>query len=79
MVDGRVLGTLEADDRVRIVRSDARFQMVEVRGQSYYRTLRDKLGWGGQIRKTVAEATPAACSTAARHSACDLVARKQLS
>ena len=50
MVDGRVLGTLEPDDRVRIVRSQARFQMVEVRGQSYYRTLREKLGWGGQIR-----------------------------
>jgi hypothetical protein len=24
--------------------------MVEVRGQSYYRTLHDKLGWGGQLR-----------------------------
>jgi NAD+ kinase len=50
VVDGRVLGKLEPDDRVRIVRSKARFQMVEVRGQSYYRTLHDKLGWGGQIR-----------------------------
>jgi len=51
VVDGRVLGRLEAGDRVRIVRSEARFQMVAVRGQSYYRTLHDKLGWGGQIRK----------------------------
>jgi NAD+ kinase len=50
VVDGRVLGTLEANDRVRIVRSKARFQMIEVRGQSYYRTLHDKLGWGGQIQ-----------------------------
>jgi NAD+ kinase len=50
VADGRVLGTLEAADRVRIVRSEARFQMVVVRGQSYYRTLRDKLGWGGQMR-----------------------------
>jgi NAD+ kinase len=50
VVDGRVLGTLKAGDRVRIVRSKARFQMVEVRCQGYYRTLRDKLGWGGQIR-----------------------------
>jgi NAD+ kinase len=50
VVDGRVLGRLEPRDRVRIVRSQARFQMVEVRGQSYYRTLHDKLGWGGQIR-----------------------------
>jgi NAD+ kinase len=48
--DGRVLGTLQANDRVRIVRSSACFQMIEVGGQSYYRTLREKLGWGGQIR-----------------------------
>jgi NAD+ kinase len=50
VVDGRVLGTLEAEDRIKIVRSAARFQMVEVRGQAYYRTLHDKLGWGGQLR-----------------------------
>jgi NAD+ kinase len=50
VADGRVLGTLRPADRVRIVRSKARFQMVEVRGQSYYRTLHDKLGWGGQIQ-----------------------------
>jgi NAD+ kinase len=50
VVDGRVLGRLEAGDRVRIARSEARFQMVAVRGQGYYRTLHDKLGWGGQLR-----------------------------
>ncbi len=50
-VDGCVLGTLESDDRVRIVRSAAMFQTVEVRGQSYYRTLREKLDWGGQLKK----------------------------
>jgi NAD+ kinase len=50
VVDGRVLGTLEPNDRVRIVRSEASFRMVEVRGQSYYSTLHDKLGWGGQLR-----------------------------
>ena len=50
VVDGRVLGTLQAADRVRIVRSEARFKMVVVRGQSYYRRLREKLGWGGQLR-----------------------------
>lgn len=50
MVDGRVLGTLEPLDRVRIVRSQAMFETVEVRGQSYYRTLREKLGWGGQLK-----------------------------
>lgn len=50
VVDGRVLGTLEPDDRVRIIRSAAMFQTVEVHGQSYYRTLREKLGWGGQLK-----------------------------
>ena len=50
VVDGRVLGQIQADDRVRIVRSQAMFQTVEVRGQSYYRTLREKLGWGGQLK-----------------------------
>jgi NAD+ kinase len=50
VVDGRVLGKLRPEDRVRIVRSEARFQMIEVSGQGYYRTLREKLGWGGQIR-----------------------------
>jgi NAD+ kinase len=50
VVDGRVLGRLQSEDRIRIVRSKARFQMVQVRGQGYYRTLHDKLGWGGQLR-----------------------------
>jgi NAD+ kinase len=50
VVDGRVLGQLEPHDRVRIVRSEARFQMVAVQGTSYYRRLHEKLGWGGQIR-----------------------------
>jgi NAD+ kinase len=50
VVDGRVLSTIESDDRVRVVRSSARFQLVEVAGQSYYSRLRDKLDWGGQLR-----------------------------
>src|SRR3954453_8239104 len=52
VVDGRVLGKLEPRDRVKIVRSKAQFQMLEVCGQAYYRTLHDKLGWGGQLRKS---------------------------
>jgi NAD+ kinase len=50
VVDGRVLCTLSAEDRVKVVRSEARFQTIEVVGQSYYRTLHDKLGWGGQLK-----------------------------
>src|SRR6185503_9952591 len=52
VVDGHVLGKIEAADRIKIVRSKARFRMVEVRGHTYYRTLHDKLGWSGQIRTT---------------------------
>jgi NAD+ kinase len=50
VVDGTVARQLAAGDRVRIVRSDASFKMVEVAGQSYYQTLREKLGWGGQLK-----------------------------
>lgn len=50
VADGRVLGPLTAADRVQIVRSEAQFQLIEVHDQGYYRTLHDKLGWGGQLR-----------------------------
>ena len=49
VVDGRELCTLQAGDRVRIERSRASFKLVEVPGHSYYRTLREKLGWGGRM------------------------------
>jgi NAD+ kinase len=51
VVDGRVMCTLTAKDRVRVQRASATFKMIEVGGQGYYRTLREKLGWRGQIRK----------------------------
>jgi NAD+ kinase len=51
VVDGRVLCRLESQDRVRIVRAVPRFKLVEVAGHSYYRTLREKLGWGGRVRR----------------------------
>ena len=49
VVDGQVIDTLSSGDRIRIRRSTARFQLVEVLGQSYYRTLREKLGWSGRL------------------------------
>ncbi len=49
VADGRTLGALEPGDEVRIARSESRFQMVSLTGHSYYRTLREKLGWGGRI------------------------------
>ena len=50
VVDGSPVCRLTADDRVHIERSTAEFQLVEVAGHTYYRTLREKLGWGGQLK-----------------------------
>jgi NAD+ kinase len=50
VADGRVLCTLERADRVRVERAVPRFQLVSAPGHSYYRTLREKLGWGGRLR-----------------------------
>ncbi|WP_153556496.1 NAD(+)/NADH kinase [Roseimaritima sediminicola] len=47
VVDGRVLGTIEAGDRVQVRRAKPVFKMLHVPGQNDYRTLREKLGWGG--------------------------------
>jgi NAD+ kinase len=50
VVDGFELCGLAADDRVRVERATPKFKLVEVPGRSYYRTLREKLGWGGRLR-----------------------------
>lgn len=50
LVDGKVIQQVTADDRIRIERSTAQFQLVETPGRGYYRTLRDKLGWGGRLQ-----------------------------
>lgn len=49
VVDGAVLATLQPNDRVRVQRAEATFRLVEAPGHSYYRTLREKLGWGGRL------------------------------
>ena len=49
VIDGRVLGPLRPHERLRVCRAAATFKMVECAGQSYYRTLREKLGWGGSL------------------------------
>jgi NAD+ kinase len=50
VLDGKVMAHLKSGDRVRIARSSATFKLLEIPGQGYYRTLREKLGWGGQLR-----------------------------
>jgi NAD+ kinase len=51
VVDGRVVAALQRGDRLRIESSPARFKLISGKGHSYYRTLRDKLGWGGQFKQ----------------------------
>ncbi len=49
VIDGPAVHKLLAGDRVRVERAEPRFKLVEVPGHGYYRTLREKLGWGGQL------------------------------
>jgi len=56
VVDGRVLCTLQTGDRVRVEKAKAQFKLVSGPGHSYYRTLREKLGWGGRLRISDKEA-----------------------
>jgi NAD+ kinase len=49
VADGRVLCRLTEADRVRVERAAPKFQMIEAAGHSYYRTLREKLGWSGRL------------------------------
>jgi NAD+ kinase len=51
VVDGRVLCALQPGDRVRVEQAAARFKLVTAPGHSYYRTLREKLGWGGRLKR----------------------------
>jgi NAD+ kinase len=46
VVDGQVQIALTEGDRVEIRQGTAPFPMVRLPGFSFYRTLRDKLGWG---------------------------------
>jgi NAD+ kinase len=50
IVDGRPLWTLTKDDRVRVEKAADQFRMIELENHGYYQTLREKLGWGGNIR-----------------------------
>ena len=50
VVDGRVICRLQPGDRVRVERSAARFKLVRNPGHTYYRSLREKLGWGGRLK-----------------------------
>jgi NAD+ kinase len=52
VVDGVPICPLTPEHRVRVQRAQPKFKMVEVRGRNYYRTLREKLGWGSDFRNS---------------------------
>ncbi len=55
VVDGRLLVTLQAGDKVQISRAEPKFCLIETNQHGYYSTLRDKLAWGGDIQNTSSE------------------------
>jgi NAD+ kinase len=55
VIDGQVQIPLGANDRIAVRRGSPPFPMIRLPGHSFYRTLRDKLGWGTtpvQVRGT---------------------------
>ena len=49
VIDGQVQIPLDHGDRIMIRRGSSSFPMVRLPGQSFYRTLRNKLGWGASL------------------------------
>jgi len=49
MIDGRAVGTAGPGDHIIVRRAPDRFKMIKLPGSGYYRTLREKLGWGGRF------------------------------
>jgi NAD+ kinase len=49
LVDGQAVHPLQPADRVRVTKAAPQFQLVQIKGQGYYRTLREKLGWSGAL------------------------------
>jgi NAD+ kinase len=50
VVDGRLLCQMQPGDCIRVKRATPKFKLVTGRGHTYYRALREKLGWGGRLR-----------------------------
>ncbi len=48
--DGRVLGPLHEGDCYRVSKAPVSFKMISIPDNDEYRTLREKLGWGGNPR-----------------------------
>lgn len=51
VVDGQIVANLSEEDRIRVRRAQQTFRMIETEQHTYYRTLREKLGWSGHIER----------------------------
>lgn len=49
VLDGQVLCHLTESHCVKIQKAESIFQLIEIAGKGYYRTLREKLGWRGAL------------------------------
>ncbi len=52
LVDGQAVHPLQPWDRVRVTKAAPEFLLLQIKGQGYYRTLREKLGWSGGLRSS---------------------------
>eukprot|EP00913_Durusdinium_trenchii_P010928 g10257.t1 len=50
VVDGQIKRPLAEGDVVEVAKASVSFQLAKIPGNSYYKTLHRKLGWGGQPR-----------------------------
>ncbi|NQT19461.1 MAG: NAD(+)/NADH kinase [Planctomycetes bacterium] len=46
-IDGQVYAELEPADRITVRKAQQEFKLIDTGARSYYKTLREKLGWGG--------------------------------
>ncbi len=51
VIDGRVLAELQPGDRVRVAAAKSKFKLIVGPKHGYYRTLREKLGWSGSLKR----------------------------
>ncbi len=51
VLDGQIMGKLTREHRVKIRRANSVFQLIQIKGNNYYQTLSEKLGWGGSSIK----------------------------
>lgn len=49
ILDGTKIATIGPEDLVSVQKAAVTFKMIAVPGGGYYRTLREKLGWGGDM------------------------------